>query len=264
MHPELFSIGDITIYTYGFLIALGALLGYWYTATQAKKQFGLSVDKSQTLIVLIIIASVVGGKFFVIFEDPSRYLGDPALLFKNFGSGFVFYGSLIFAVPTVYLFIRHYKLPALPMLDIIAVTACIVHGMGRLGCFFAGCCYGVPTDSIVGMNFQAGNNIDAHLHPTQLYEFLLIGSIFLFLMYKKRNQEFHGQLFLSYLILYAIGRGIIEIFRGDESRGYVIEGVLSNSQFISIILIAIAIFIYFRMKNRRVSHVNKTKIKKAF
>ena len=257
MHPELFEIGKYTIYTYGFLIALGAFLAYWYTGYQAKKQFGLPYDKTQTLIILIIIAAVVGGKFFMIFEAPGKYLGNPSLLFKNFGNGFVFYGSLIFAVPTVYFFIRRHKLPVFPMLDIIAGTACIVHALGRLGCFFAGCCYGIPTDSFFGMNFKEGNGIDQHLHPTQLYEFTLISAIFLYILWKKQRKEFHGQLFLSYLVLYAIGRGVIEVFRGDEARGYVIDDILSISQFISLILIAVVIYFYSKLKNRKDLQVEK-------
>ena len=260
MHPVLFEFNTpdflksifpntITIYTYGFLIAVGVFLAYYYTAYHAKKQFNLSYDQTQVMIILIIVAAVIGGKFFIIFEDPSRYLSHPGDLFKNFGSGFVFYGSLIFAIPTIYLFIRYHKLPLLPMLDIIAGTTCIVHGMGRLGCFFAGCCYGIPTDSFVGMNFKAGNGIDADVHPTQLYSSILIWSIFIYLMRVKKSQEFQGQLFLTYLILYSIGRSVIEIFRGDESRGYVIENVISNSQFISLIVFSIAIYFYIKLKN---------------
>jgi len=254
MHPVLYEftkpdfLSGVTIYTYGFLIAVGVFLAYFYTAYHAKKQFNLSYDQTQVMIILIIIAAVIGGKFFIIFEDPKTYLGHPGELFKNFGSGFVFYGSLLFAIPTIYLFIRYHKLPLLPMLDIIAGTTCIVHGMGRLGCFFAGCCYGKPTDSFIGMNFNAGNGIDADLHPTQLYSSFLIWSIFIFLQYKKKRQEFKGQLFFTYLILYSIGRSVIEIFRGDESRGYVIDGVISNSQLISLFVLGVAIYFYVKLK----------------
>ena len=260
MHPVLFQFktpeflngilpDTISIYTYGFMIAIGVFLAYYYTAYHAKRQFGLSYDQTQVMIILIIIAAVIGGKFFIIFEDPGTYLTHPKKLLDNFGSGFVFYGSLIFAIPTVYLFIRHYKLPLLPMLDIIAGTTCIVHGMGRLGCFFAGCCYGKPTDSFLGMNFKAGNHIDANLHPTQLYSSLLIWSIFIYLQYKRKRQEFQGQLFFTYLILYSIGRSIIEIFRGDENRGYVFNSPVSNAQLVSIFVLGIAIYFYVKLKN---------------
>ncbi len=266
MHPVLFQFetpdflsgifpSTITIYSYGFLIAVGIFMAYYYTAYNAKKQFGLSYDKTQMLIILIIVAAVVGGKVFIAFEDPAKYFGDPGLLLKNFGSGFVFYGSLIFAIPTVYLFIRYYKLPALPMLDIIAGTTCTVHAFGRMGCFFGGCCYGIPTDSFIGMSFEAGNGIHEHVHPTQLYSVVLITSIFAYLMYVKRRQEFPGQLFLTYLILYSIGRSVIEIFRGDEERGYLIDGVISNSQFISLIIFFIAIYFYVKLKRKNNSSV---------
>ncbi len=268
MHPVLFEFNSpdflkgifpntVTIYTYGFLIAVGVFLAYYYTAYNAKKQFNLPYDQTQVMIILIIIAAVVGGKFFVIFEDPGRYLSHPRELFENFGSGFVFYGSLIFAIPTIYLFIRYHKLPLLPMLDIIAGTACIVHGTGRLGCFFAGCCHGKPTDSFVGVNFHAGNGIDANLHPTQLYSSILIWGIFIYILSLKRRQEFQGQLFFTYLILYSIGRSVIEIFRGDESRGYVIENVISNSQFISLIIFSIGIYFYVKLKNNKKYSLNR-------
>lgn len=260
MHPILFRFNTpdflngifpdtLTIYSYGFLIALGAILAQYYTAYHSKKQFNISFDQTQILFLLLVFAVVVGGKFFLIFEDPARYLSHPGDLLKNFGKGFVFYGSLIFALAALYYYIRYYKIPLLPMLDIIAGTTCIVHGMGRLGCFLSGCCYGTETDSFIGMSFKEGNGIDAHLHPTQLYSSLLIWSIFFYLLYIRKRQEFQGQLFLTYLILYSAGRSIIEIFRGDESRGYVIEGFLSNSQFISLIIFLGAIYFYKKFKN---------------
>ena len=91
----------ITIYTYGFLIACGAMAGFVYTAYQAKKQFNTSVETIQTLIILIILAAIVGGKLFIIFENPKLYLSDPSRIFKNFSNGFVFYGSLLFAIPRI-------------------------------------------------------------------------------------------------------------------------------------------------------------------
>ncbi len=261
MHPILFQFetpdfltgifpSTISIYSYGFMIAMGIFMAYFYTAFHAKKQFGWPYDKTQMMIVLIIIAAVVGGKVFIAFEDPAKYFGDPAQLFENFGSGFVFYGSLIFAIPTVYFYIKYYKVPALPMLDIIAGTTCVVHAFGRMGCFFGGCCYGVPTDSFVGMSFEAGIGIADHLHPTQLYSVILISSIFMYLMYVKKRQEFDGQLFLTYLILYSIGRSVIEVFRGDEERGYVIDGILTNSQFISLLIFSTALYFYIKLKKR--------------
>ncbi len=265
MHPILFEFntpdflkallpGQITIYTYGFLIACGAISGFVYTAWQAKKQFSVSVETTQTLIVLIILASVVGGKVFIIFEDPQFYLRNPSKLFENFSSGFVFYGSLLFAIPTMILFFRHHKLPTLAMLDIMAVTTCIVHAFGRMGCFMAGCCYGKVTEGPIAVTFTdpacSAHPLDAPLHPSQLYSVILIVSIMVSLLIVNRNKLFNGQLFMLYLMLYAIGRSVIEVFRGDLDRGYMIDGILSNSQFISILVFLGAGWVYISLYRR--------------
>ena len=104
MHPVLFHLGPITIYSYGFLIAIGALLGFTYLYFQGKKYFNVSFDQSNTLFIYLVIAGVAGGKFFMIFEDPAYYFSNPGKLLS--GSGFVFYGSLVFAIPTMLWFFK--------------------------------------------------------------------------------------------------------------------------------------------------------------
>ena len=91
MHPVLAQFGSLTIYTYGFCIALGAMLGFAYMAWQGKKQFGLTFDQANTLFLLLVTGGIVGGKLFTVFEEPAPYYSQPALLFS--GNGFVFYCS---------------------------------------------------------------------------------------------------------------------------------------------------------------------------
>jgi phosphatidylglycerol:prolipoprotein diacylglycerol transferase len=262
MHPIIFEFSTpkflqglfpdtITLYAYGTMIALGALLGFMYTAYEAKKQFGLPVYKTQQLVLLIIVAAVIGGKLFIIFEDPDRYLGEPGALLRDFGNGFVFYGSLLFAIPAMLLFFSVNRLPVLPMLDIVAILTCIVHGFGRMGCFFAGCCYGVPTDGPLGVvctdpHTQA-DPMHTPLHPTQLYSVGLIAVIALTLLQIKRRKRFHGQLFVVYLLMYSAGRSVIEVFRGDLSRGYAIGDIVTNAQLVSFLIFAAAAYAYFRL-----------------
>ncbi len=249
MHPELISIGDFTIHTYGFMIMLGAVLGYIYMSRTVKKEMGITRDKIQNLAIIVILAAFVGGKIFFYLEKPDYYFNPPSNMFKNFRTGFVFYGSLLFAIPATVWYFRKEKWPLWPMMDRLAITACIIHFCGRLGCFFAGCCYGVPTDSFLGITFTdlhaQAEPLHTALHPTQLYEATLIGSILVILYMLKRHDRLGGKLFFVYVILYASGRSIIEIFRGDVRRGYIIEGVLSHSQLISLLLIAFAIGYYF-------------------
>lgn len=248
MHPVLFEIGGITVYSYGFMIALGVIGAVTYMFYQGRRDVGLTFDQANTLFLLIFIAAFVGGKVFLLFENPSLYLSQPGKLLT--GRGFVFYGSFLFAVPTMLWFFRKHKLNTYKMLDVMAVVTCIVHMFGRIGCFMAGCCYGKPTISSLAVTFTdeaCQAPLNTPLVPTQLLEagYIFLVMIFL-LVIKSRFQKFYGQLFLLYLILYAIGRSVLEIFRGDVARGFIIDGYLSHSQFIALIIIGVTGYFYFR------------------
>ena len=261
MHPILFEIplpdlgflpDYFTIYSYGFFIAIGAVLGITYTTIQGKKHFGLTFDDINTLFILLIVAAFVGGKFFLIFEDPQRYTNNPADLLS--GTGFVFYGSLLFCIPAMLFYFKKKKLPVMHMLDIMAITTVIVHFFGRIGCFMSGCCHGIQWEGPIAVVFSdpmCAAPLNTPLHPTQLYSATMIGLIFLFLVYKKQYKKFHGQLFLLYLMIYPIGRSVIEVFRGDEARGYVIDNYLSHAQFVSIIIFLIAFYYYKKLSLRK-------------
>jgi phosphatidylglycerol:prolipoprotein diacylglycerol transferase len=270
MHPVLFEFNtpeflsgffpdSITVYTYGFLIACGAVAGFAHTAYMARKQFGVPADTVQTLIILIIVAAVIGGKVFIVFEDPGMYLSKPSRLLENFSNGFVFYGSLLFAIPTMLIFFRKKNLPTLGMLDIMAVTTCIVHAFGRMGCFMAGCCFGKPSDGFFSITFThpqcAADPLNTPLHPTQLYSAIMILGILFVLIVVQKRKAFDGQLFMLYLMLYALGRSVLEIFRGDLERGFIIEGVVSNSQFISLLVFVAALIVYIKLAK---NHQNPT------
>src|ERR1041385_1750349 len=196
MHPILFKAGPITIYTYGFLIALGCIFAFTYMWRTSKMSF----DQANTLFILLIVAGIIGGKLFLIFEDPTGYLKQLGRLLS--GSGFVFYGSLLLCIHTMLLFFRSNQLPILSMLDIMAIVTCIVHGFGRLGCFMAGCCYGLPTDSFLGVIFTdpacQARPLNTPIHPTQLYEASFIFLLLMGLLILKRRKSFDGQVFLVY------------------------------------------------------------------
>lgn len=263
MHPELFTFHipeflqgflppEITIYAYGACILIGVFAAFWYLKKHALAQFNLSEENSQNLLVGLIIMSVFGGKFFMIFEDPAFYLSNLKALVSN--SGFVFYGSLIFSISFVIYFIRKHKLPTWQFFDLIAFVTLIVHFFGRIGCFMAGCCHGIESHGPFSVIFTdpacQANPLNTPLHPTQLYSSFMLASIFFILTLVKKRQKFEGQLFLLYLMLYSTGRSIIEEFRGDEARGFLFDGWYSNSQFISTIIVAIAIAFYVRQMKK--------------
>jgi phosphatidylglycerol---prolipoprotein diacylglyceryl transferase len=248
MYPVLFEFGSQKVYSYGCLIALGAIAGVWYMAVRGKKELGLTFEQANNLFLLIFVAAFVGGKLFLFFEDPSDYMNNPMKLLG--GRGFVFYGSFLLAIPTMLWFFRKNKLDPYRMLDIMAITTCLVHMFGRIGCFMAGCCHGTPTGSVFGVTYSdpacSADPLNTPLHPTQLYEAIFIGLVMIYLLYLRDRKKFNGQLFLTYLFLYGIGRFVLEYLRGDLARGFVIEDVLSHSQFIALIILGVVAFVYVR------------------
>lgn len=259
MHPVLFKAGPFTIYSYGFFIAIGALCGVTYLYWRGKKEASLTYDQVNNLFLMLFAAAFIGGKLFLFFESPSYYLHHPAKLIT--GSGFVFYGSFLLAVPAMLWFFRKNKLPVYAMLDIMAGVTCLVHMFGRIGCFMAGCCYGKPTTLFFGVVFTdtacQAQPLNTPLFPTQLVEAAYIGMVFIALQVVSRRRLFYGQLFLLYLLLYATGRFLLEYFRGDTGRGFIIEGYLSHAQFIAILLAAVALYLYPKWKKRNTIKAKK-------
>ena len=248
MHPILFSIGGITVYSYGFLIAIGAIAGVAYMVFRGKREVGLTFDQANTLFLLIFIAAFVGGKAFLFFEEPSAYLAQPGRLLS--GNGFVFYGSFLFAVPTMAWFFKRNHLDPYKMLDVMSITTCLVHMFGRVGCFMAGCCHGKPTDSFLGVEFHDpacyADPLNVPLHPVQLYEATYIFCVMLILLALRNHRQFYGQLFLLYLLMYGVGRFVLEYFRGDAARGFIIQDLISHSQFIALCIVFIVSLVYWK------------------
>jgi phosphatidylglycerol---prolipoprotein diacylglyceryl transferase len=252
MHPILFelpwslgSFGHITVYTYGVLLAAAYLLGLQLARIRAKKR-GLDQNRVLDLGIYIIISALVGAKLLLLVTDFRTFTADPRELLTLARSGGVFYGGLILAVAVALWYIRRIGLPLWTTCDVFAPGIALGHVVGRFGCLFAGCCYGKPTTRPWGITFtdpfaaaNVGTPLGVPLHPTQLYEAgaeLLI--LILLLTTERKGRGFAGRTFWLYMLLYAISRFIIEFFRGDE-RGAV--GMFSTSQFISILLVPLAI-----------------------
>jgi phosphatidylglycerol:prolipoprotein diacylglycerol transferase len=246
MYPRLFELGPITVYTYGVLLAAAYLLGLRLAMARAKKR-GLDEARVLDLGIYIIISALVGAKLLLLVTDFHTFAADPRELLTLARSGGVFYGGLILAVVVALWYIRRIGLPLWTTCDVFAPGIALGHVVGRFGCLFAGCCYGRPTTRPWGITFtdpfaaaNVGTPLGVPLHPTQLYEAGAEFVILLVLLWsEKKGRPFAGRTFWLYMLLYAISRFIIEFFRGDE-RGSV--GIFSTSQFISIFLAPLAIF----------------------
>jgi phosphatidylglycerol:prolipoprotein diacylglycerol transferase len=240
VYPELFSIGPITVYSYGVLLAASYLLGLRLAMSRAKRR-GLDANRVLDLGIYIIIAALVGAKLMLLVVDFDQFRRSPGELLTLARSGGVFYGGLILAVSVAFWFIARHRMPFWTTCDVFAPGIALGHVTGRLGCLAAGCCYGKPTDVPWAVIFTSplaaanvGTPLGIPLHPTQLYEAgaeLLI--LVLLLATERKGRPFAGRTFWLYMFMYAVSRYIIEIYRGDP-RGAVLG--FSTSQFISLVL----------------------------
>ena len=240
MYPELFSLGPVTVYTYGVLLAASYLLGLRLAMSRAK-HWGLDANRVLDLGIYIIIAALVGAKLLLLVVDFDQFRRSPGELLSLARSGGVFYGGLILAVSVAFWYIAKHRMPFWTTCDVFAPGIALGHVTGRLGCLAAGCCYGRPTDVAWGITFTnplaasvVGTPLNIRLHPTQLYEAgaeLLI--LILLLVTERRGRPFSGRTFWGYMLLYAISRYIIEFYRGDP-RGMLLG--MSTSQVISLVL----------------------------
>lgn len=253
MHPVLFRFGPFTIHTYGFFIALGFLVGLWVATYLAKKE---SIPHARIIDLgfYILVAALVGSRLFFIILNAPYYLHNPLEVLKIWEGGLVFYGGVLLAVPTAFWFVRKHSLGIWRTADVFAPALAIGHALGRLGCFFAGCCYGKTADSLPwGVIFTDPECLAPTallLHPTQLYESAgeLLNFFILFALMK--HKKFDGQLFLTYLVLYSVLRFIVEFFRGDIERGFILNSI-SIAQGISLLIFIMAIigFVILRQKS---------------
>src|SRR5215467_12370213 len=254
MHPVLFewrvpllgSVGPVTIYTYGVLLAAAYLGGLQLAMIRARRR-GLDQTRVLDLGIYIIISALIGAKLLLVVTDYRSFFDNPRALLDLIRSGGVFYGGLIVAVAVALLYIRRVGLPLWTTCDVFAPGIALGHVVGRLGCFFAGCCFGKPTNVPWAITFtnpfaaaNVGTPLNVPLHPTQLYEAGAELLILVFLLAtEKSGRKFAGRTFWLYMLLYAISRYIIEFYRGDE-RGTV--GPFSTSQFISLLLAPLAVW----------------------
>jgi len=260
LFPKLIDFNYFTIHSYGFLLALGFLVGLLVAARAATKE---NIDKTVVydLGIYLTIAALVGSKLLFLITDLNYYIDHPTEIFSltTLRSGGVYYGGLALATLTGIWITSKKNLPVWKVTDFCAPGIALGQAIGRLGCFAAGCCYGNPTSQPWGVTFQnkysqefVGVPLGISLHPTQLYQAVANFLIFGLLWIGLKKKRFDGQIFILYLFCYSVVRFLIEFLRGDTARGFVFDGIFSTSQLISLLLLPIIVVLYLmlRQKNR--------------
>lgn len=257
MKTELFKIGSLSVHGYGFMIGLGFLVALLIGELRARKK-GLRDEAVIDIAILAGVCGFLGAKVLYVIVSFQDFLKNPLEVLGS--EGFVVYGGIISGALVAMLYCRIKKLNFMDYFDLIMPEIAIAQGFGRIGCFLAGCCYGRKTDAWYGVIFPEGSMAPAgvSLIPTQLISAagdFVIAIVLIILADKVFKRYKKGTIGAIYLVMYGVGRFIIEIFREDE-RGAI--GWMSTSQFISIFIVAAGAAILILNARREKAGAGKT------
>ena len=246
----------LTVHMYGIMIAVGVLAAFAVLYLYGKKE-KFSQKFTDFLFYDGLFSVAVGIGSAALFQALYNYIEDPSKGFRFDGS-ITFIGGLIGGASfflIVYFIVRKridgklsYALPVIPS----AIT--LAHGFGRIGCFFAGCCYGKETESFLGVKFPGFPN---PVHPTQLYEAAFLFALCGVMTYLLLKKKFAYNMSV-YLVSYGIFRFAIEYLR-DDHRGKLVAGI-TPSQFWSVCMVVLGVALIFVMKRMNMDTVESVKV----
>lgn len=262
MHPVLFTVFGAPVHAYAAAVTLGYVVGVLLGVAlglRDRRTLGEMLD----LGLVIVLGAVLGSKLFhVLFEaaghrlHDGRIAGGVADLLRDdpwhwarlLEPGYVFYGGVLGAIAVGVLYCWRQGVPDLGAVGDYAVPG-IVFGtfVGRVGCFLAGCCHGAPTSLPWAVVFPAGHpSGGVPVHPVQLYDaaFGAAGCLASALLYRRRR--FGGELFLGWLVAYALYRFGTELLRADVDRGLWLGGRLSTSQIVALATLPASLLLWRR------------------
>jgi phosphatidylglycerol:prolipoprotein diacylglycerol transferase len=300
MKPTLFFIGSgahaFPVHSYGFLIAIGLVVGVAISLPRGRS-VGLETGATLDLTFYSVAVGLLGARLLYVLMHAGEYarlcggMGLPRSLgqkvhdctapLRFWQGGLVFLGGAVLSAAVMLLYARRRGLKLGDVADVLAPSVSIAHVFGRIGCFMVGCCYGkpwasgvhFPPDSVAYLEFlghraiQVGAPSTPGVHPTQLYESAGELLIFIGLLWLWRRRKFPGAVALGYAFAYGVLRFFIEIFRGDDVRGFLFEArlpglarmlglpasdpiFLSTAQATSLALIAVAAIAYAILHRR--------------
>ena len=212
MHPVLFKLGPVTIYSYGVMLASAFIISALLISSRTR-EFGIPRAQIMDFFVWVLIGGILGARVLYVLTNLSYFWANPVEIIMLHHGGLVFFGGLGGGLLGGVFFIKKRKLSFANITNLIAPYILLGQAIGKIGCLLNGCCYGRPTHLPFAVLFPGGREF---LHPTQVYEALAYLILFLFLRALQARSAFRGNIFLLYLIFYSIVRFFIEYFRADS------------------------------------------------
>ncbi|MBI4861991.1 MAG: prolipoprotein diacylglyceryl transferase [Candidatus Riflebacteria bacterium] len=257
MYPILFKLGSVTLYTHGAVAVAATLAGLVVSARIARRE---RVDDAivWNYGLLVLPCAIVGGGLMMGIFDLLGPGGPSSTIWSrlDLNSAGAAYGGILLNTVVAVAFARVHRVPFGKLADILVPGLALGHGLWRVGCFLAGCCYGSQTTLPWAVTYSDpvahqfnGTPLGLPVHPTQLYEALVVMVILLVLIARRERKRFDGELVLIYFTLYPLGRFVIEMFRGDAAPWS--GSGLTTSQALSTVLFTIATAALLGLRSRR-------------
>jgi phosphatidylglycerol---prolipoprotein diacylglyceryl transferase len=248
VHKIAFHIGNYPVAWFGIFVAIAFVLGLW-TAARRGARDGLTADQMMDAGPWLILGTIVGARlWYVVTYWQEGFAREPwTEIFMVQRGGLVFYGGLVGASAATLIYLIRKKIPIWKFGDAVAPSIALGYVFGRMGCLMNGCCYGRTCDLPWAIHFpQDHPTHGASVHPTQIYDAILSGLLYLGLAWLHRRKRFDGQIFAAYLICYAVIRSIVESFRGDYSESH-IHGIFTPAQLFGVVILAVGLILFWKL-----------------
>jgi phosphatidylglycerol:prolipoprotein diacylglycerol transferase len=239
--PVCFHAGGHPVHWYGLWVAAGFLAAVVHWTVLGRRD-GRRAGFGADFGFLVMIAGIVGARLTYVLVHAADYAAHPLDAVRVERGGLIFFGGFALAILAIFGLARWHRLPALRLLDYGVTGLALGHALGRVGCFFGGCCYGLPT-RLPWASLQAGEL----RHPVQLYEAAFNVALWILLTRTYLRKPAGGVVFALYLVLYGIWRFFAEFLRGD-ARQYLLG--LHTAQVVSLASAAVGAILFFVVRRR--------------
>lgn len=258
--PDVFNY---TIPMYDLMIVIGLFLMLFFVGSHLEKTHGYSKKQANRILILIVVSLGFALLSSYLFDGVFHSIKNGELTFGSI----TFIGGLIGGVVSFLVLLKYFykddNKNVKQIMNVVITGVVLAHAFGRIGCFFAGCCYGIPTESYLGIVFPHGLAHHAHpdtaIYPTQLFEAFFLFALFFVLIRVKKFRSIETEI---YLISYGIARIIIELFRGDD-RGSFLGFITTEynvfptpSQYLSLLMIILGVYLLIRAHSRKIKHTS--------
>ena len=282
MHQTIFKIpffggNTITIYSYGTTIVLAFLLAAWWTKRSASKALGISEERVFNVAFVLLFLGLAGARLAYSFAHFDEFAKSPGSFLAIWKGGLVGYGGLVLAAGWLSRYLPRHAQPGgwiegngWSVLDYLTRGAALAFALGWIAPLLAGDDYGKVTTSPLGIPVTAFENdtpvhdlvrkdgldvTTAKIHPVQVYESLFALALFGALALYAKRRPVPGRIAALFFLVHPVGHALLDLFRGDVKRGFVIPGALSWSQFLAIPVFFVGVAIWLIRKPGHESHV---------